>query len=144
MKRTILALMGLFALAFAGMAAAGVIDPALQLLGMSPDAMASGLMLANGPLAIPKQTITEQIAAFTAKLQAAQDKVTALVQKSIDDGRTLDEHEQEERATAAAEIKAINDHLAILKDHEALMVQRVVDTTAQAVPAPRPCASGKR
>lgn len=94
-------------------------------------AAAGALMLANAPLVIPKATIAEQISAFSAKLQAAQDKVNGLVQRSIDEGRTLDEHETEERAQAVAEIKSINDHLAILKDHEALMVQRATPVVSQ-------------
>lgn len=74
-------------------------------------------------------TLAEQIAQFEAKLKAAKDAAAAIVQKSLDEGRTLDEHETEQRTNHMAEVKALEDHLVVLRDHEKQMVGQ-----AKAVP----------
>ena len=80
---------------------------------------AGGLMMANAPLAI-----SEQIALFESKRIAAQDGATELVKKSVEEGRTLDEHETEQHAQFEAEIKAIDSHITLLRKHEAIMVSK--------------------
>lgn len=82
--------------------------------------------------------IAEQIKAFEAKRQAAQDGATAIVNKSVEEGRTLDERETEEHKQFAAEINAIDAHLKLLKAHEKL----IVTTQAAAVPRDAGTAAG--
>ena len=114
------------AMACAGAFAAGLADPFLQFVGLTPgDAMAGALMLANAPIAI-----AEQIKLFEAKRQAAQDSANSVLQKAVEEGRTLDEHETEQHKGFAAEVASIDAHLALLKDHEKLM-------TAKASSVPR-------
>lgn len=71
-----------------------------------------------------KTTIAEQIALFQAKRTAAQDAASEIVNKSIEEGRSLDEHETEQHTGLAAEIKAVDDHLKLLASHEELMLQK--------------------
>lgn len=70
----------------------------------------------------PPMSIAEKIAQFRAKLAAAQDAAAAIVTKSLDEGRTLDEHETEQRAGYMAEIKALTDHIKVLEEHEASQI----------------------
>lgn len=68
--------------------------------------------------------IAEQIKLFEAKRQAAHDSATAIVGKSIEEGRTLDERETEEHKQYATEIESIDEHLKLLKSHEQLMLSK--------------------
>lgn len=82
-----------------------------------------------------KQTISEQITAFQAKRQAAADRMDEIMSKAAEEGRTLDEHENEQYDEASTELKAIDSHITRLKQHEATMVARatpVVDENAGA------------
>jgi HK97 family phage major capsid protein len=74
-------------------------------------------------------TLAEQIAAFKAKRAAALDKKSALVQKSIDEGRTLDEREREEDTQLKSEIDSIDAHIKTLEDHEKLMLSKAAPVT---------------
>lgn len=76
--------------------------------------------------------IAEQIAAFRAKLAAALEKKAALVQKSMDEGRTLDEHERDENTQLAAEIKSIEEHIKTLEEHQAFMLSKATPVPAGA------------
>ena len=115
----------LFALAATAVAfATGAMDPFLALFGISPEHLGAAALLANGALAFDKKTIGEQIAAFETKLQAAQNEAQSIVGKSITEGRTLDEAENERHEAAVAEINAIEKHIKLLKSHEAAMVVR--------------------
>jgi HK97 family phage major capsid protein len=100
--------------------------------GIPLDAAAPLMLLANAPLVVDVKTVQEQIVQFVAKLAALKDKALAIVSKGITEGRTLDEHEGEEHAQAAAEIKSIEQHLVLLKEQEAIMVAKatpvMVDT----------------
>lgn len=69
-----------------------------------------------------KTTIQEQIALFKAKRVAAHDAATALVEKSIEEGRSLDEHETEQYEQHMAEISAVDKHVALLEKHEKAMI----------------------
>jgi HK97 family phage major capsid protein len=73
---------------------------------------------------VTSATIAEQIVAFTAKAQALREQATEIVGKSIAESRTLDEHEQESHANAAAELASVEKHLKLLKDQEAIMVAK--------------------
>lgn len=79
-----------------------------------------------------KTSIPEQIKLFEAKRKTAQDGAEAIVTKSVEEGRTLDEHETEQHKEFLAEIKAVDDHLALLAVHEKAMLEQstVVDPNA--------------
>lgn len=109
----------LAALFVSGVAFAGV-DPS-HLFAFDWQSAAAGLLLANGPLAI-----TEQIALFDTKRKAAQVNAEAIVQKSVDEGRTLTQEEAEQHAGFAAEVKAVDEHIKLLGDHQKLMLSKAV------------------
>lgn len=94
---------------------------------MSPDVLGGMLLLANAPMALP-----EQIANYEAKRQSLVDKATALIQKSVDEGRTLEESEAGEHAECKADIAAIDKHLVLLKDHQANVVSKATTVTPTA------------
>lgn len=101
--------------------------------GVDPALLGAGaLSLANAPLVIPKETIAEQITKFTAKRDEAQAKADGLLKKSVDEARTFDEREREEHAQLMSDIKSLDDHIAMLKQHEQLMVQRATPVVPQA------------
>lgn len=127
-----LAVLVMAALASVAAFATGVADPFLQLLGMHTDTAGALFMLANGAAVVDVKTIGEQIAAFTKKLGEMKDKSLEIVSKGIAEVRTLDEHEAEEHAQVAAEIKSIETHITLLKQQEAIMVSRAtpVEVTA--------------
>jgi HK97 family phage major capsid protein/HK97 family phage prohead protease len=78
----------------------------------------------------------EQIVAFEAKKQVALDKANAIVTKTTEEGRTRSEVETEEYNGAAAEVKAIDDHLTMLRSHEKLMLSKATPVTpASGAPA---------
>lgn len=64
------------------------------------------------------KTIKEQIEAFDAKRAALVARNEELMQKSGEDGRTLDGAEADEYDGIAAELKTIDAHLTRLRDHE--------------------------
>jgi HK97 family phage major capsid protein len=70
------------------------------------------------------KTVSEQIQAFEAKLQTLEDTALAVVQKSIDEARTLEASEEEQRLNAITEAKTVRTHLAVLKSTEQLMISR--------------------
>lgn len=101
-------------------ATAGVID--LQhLLALDWNGIATGgaLLLANGPLAIP-----DQIKKFEARREEAQRTAEAIMQKAVEEGRTLDEHETEQHEAALADVKAVDAHIDRLNAHQATMAAK--------------------
>lgn len=76
-----------------------------------------------------KKSISDQIAEFTTRRAAAQDRATEIVNKTMEEGRTRDEAEKEAHAAALAEVKEIDEHVAMLKEHEKAML-----ANAKAVP----------
>jgi len=133
MQRTTrnLAIFAMTALASVAAFATGMADPLLQLLGMQADTVGTLFMLANGVVAVPAKTISDQIAAFQAKRLAAQTEADTLVSKSIEDGRTLDEHETEQHKGFAAEVAAIDAHITLLRAHETLMLSKAAPITTE-------------
>lgn len=130
MKRTRnLVIFVMAALASVAAFATGVADPFLQLLGLPTDTAGALFMLANGAVAVPGKTISDQISAFQAKRLAAQTEAEALIGKSIEEGRTLDEHETEQHKGFAAEVAAIDSHIALLRGHEQLMLSKATPVT---------------
>ncbi|WP_234838106.1 phage major capsid protein [Sinorhizobium medicae] len=61
------------------------------------------------------KTIAEQIAALEASRQAKSARMAEVMQKSIDEGRSTDEAEQEEFDTLASEVEAIDGDLKRLR-----------------------------
>lgn len=78
------------------------------------------------------KTIAEQLSAFEQKKTALQQRANDIVSKSLAEERTLDEAEQEEHATVATEVAAIDKHLAMLKQHEQIMVNSATPVAADA------------
>lgn len=78
-----------------------------------------------------KTTITEQIALFEAKRLAAQNVMQGIVEKTTEEGRTRDEHEAEQYAQAEAEVKAVDEHIAMLRKHETLMLTKATAVTTE-------------
>jgi HK97 family phage major capsid protein len=70
-------------------------------------------------------TIAERLAEFQAKRQQLLEKKEAIVNKAVvEEGRTLDENEAEENAQLEADIKSVDDTVATLKAHEAIMMAK--------------------
>lgn len=68
-------------------------------------------------------TIAERLAEFQAKRQQLLEKKQAIVNKAVvEEGRTLDEKETEENAQLEADIKSVDETIAVLKSHEAIAV----------------------
>lgn len=76
------------------------------------------------------RTVAEQIASFEAKRAADVARMEAIMAKSAEEGRTLDETENEEYEGLQAEVNAVDAHLTKLKAH-----QKLVETKAAPVPA---------
>lgn len=81
---------------------------------------------ATGSTTKPKgntvKTLREHIAALEAKRAANVARMAEVTQKSIDEGRSMDESEGQEHDGLAAEIKSIDTDLVRLKAQEALAV----------------------
>lgn len=81
-------------------------------------------------------SIAEKIAQFRARLKAAQDAAAAIVNKSLEEGRTLDEHETEQRLGHMSEVKALTDHIKVLEEHEAAQLAQAKSIDAGTGAAP--------
>lgn len=112
------------ALASVAAIVSGMADPVLHLVGLHPDVSGSLFLLANAALGVPAKTVGDQIVAFEAKRNVAKTAADEIVAKSIEESRTLDEHEAELHAQHAAEISSIDKHIVLLRGHEALMLSK--------------------
>jgi HK97 family phage major capsid protein/HK97 family phage prohead protease len=74
------------------------------------------------------KTYQEQIAAFEQRKQELNDQVKGIMQKSADEGRTLDATEAEAHDQAIAEVASVTKHIERLKAAESMAV-----TTAKPV-----------
>lgn len=83
----------------------------------SPGASGSVVFVARKGAPAMK-TITEQIAAFEAKRAASDARMSEIMTKSAEEGRTLNEDEKEEHDTLAAEVKDVDEHLVRLRAQE--------------------------
>lgn len=91
------------------------------------------------------KTIAEQIRDLEATRAAKAARMTEVVQKSLDEGRSTDEAEQEEFDSLDAEIKQIDGDLVRLKRLESLAVQKGRTIEAPAAGAsPAKAASDQR
>lgn len=105
----------------------------LSLADVAGAAGAAGAAVGAGAAAgITAKTIAEQIAAFTAKLTSLREKAAEILGKSIEEGRTLDDRETEEHGNVSGEIQAVEKHIALLRDHEKLLVAKAQIITPEA------------
>ncbi len=72
------------------------------------------------------KTIAEQISSFEAKRAANVERMNAIMAKAADDGRTLDETETQDYETVKSEVKAVDEHLVRLREHETAVVAKAV------------------
>lgn len=86
---------------------------------------ASGSM--NGQKAM--KTIAEQIAACEAKRAASTARMTEIMTKAGDEGRTLNEAESQEYDGLQSEVKSIDEHLVRLRVHEKQVVATATPIT---------------
>ncbi len=89
------------------------------------------------------KTIAEQITSFEAKRATSADRMTAIMSKSADEGRTLDEMETEEYDSLETEVRAVDAHIVRLKAHEAATISKATPIT-KAVAADPGAASAAR
>lgn len=86
---------------------------------------------------MPKQTVAEQILAFETKRQALVGRMTDIMEKSTEDGSTLDATQSQEYDALEGEVKAVDEHIARLKRHEAAIVSKAVAVTVGKVDDPQ-------
>lgn len=98
----------------------------LSLADVAGTAAAAGAAgaAAGAAAGITAKTIGEQIAAFSAKLTQLREKAAEIIGKSIEEGRTLDDHETEEHGQVAAEISSVEKHLGLLREHEKVVIAK--------------------
>lgn len=77
-----------------------------------------------------KVRISEQISQFEAKSVAAQTRMTEIMDKAAEEGRSLDETEKTEYDGLKAEVKEVSEHIGRLKDHEQIAIQRATSVTS--------------
>lgn len=119
------ALLAVLALA-CGAAAAGY--PVMHLV--PPDILAALGALGGMPFMLGEtRTVGEQIVAFDAKRKANIDQMEAIMAKAAEDGRTLEEAEEQEYDGLKADLAAVEKHLSRLKDHEKAMVLKATPAT---------------
>jgi HK97 family phage major capsid protein len=103
---------------------------------LSPDMLAALGAVGGGFFIGDTQSIAGQISSFEAKRAASMDRATAIMAKAAEDGRTLDAAETQEYDTLTAEVKAVDEHIVRLKQHEIQMVARAKPVTAEAGASP--------
>lgn len=83
---------------------------------------ALGKTVSINPQGQTKMSFAEQIKGFKARKIALQDTVKSLLQKSADEGRTLDAEEAAKHDEAVEEITQVEKHLARLESAEAMAI----------------------
>lgn len=78
------------------------------------------------------KTIQEQIASFEAKRHASAERMSAIMAKSAEEGRTLSEDEVSEYDSLNSEVKAVDEHLVRLRAHERSVVSKAAPITPEA------------
>lgn len=78
------------------------------------------------PKGKPMSTYQEQTTAYEAKRAATAAQFSDVLKKAMDEGRTLDETEKQKHDELKGELKAIDEHLVILKDAESLNITKAV------------------
>lgn len=88
-------------------------------------------------------TVAEQITQFEAKRAANMGRMEQIMSKATEEGRSLDQAEEQEYDTLKLEVEAVDKHIARLKDHEKLQVAAATPVT-RAVGADPDAASAAR
>lgn len=73
-----------------------------------------------------KMNISEQIKSFENKRAANAERMNAIMSKSAEEARTLDDAEELEYSDLATNIKQVDDHLVRLRGHEAAVLAKAV------------------
>ena len=81
---------------------------------------------------VSKKSLSEHIQDLVNKRAAIEAQRLEIVQKTADEGRTMDEKERESYDTLAADIKAIDDDLVRLKDFEKSQLEVSTAVTTEA------------
>lgn len=84
------------------------------------------------------KTVAEQIAEWEAKRAARAARMEAIMTKSAEEGRTLEQAEEDEHDTLTAEVKSIDNHLVRLAD-----MQKTIGRTVKAVDGGDPDAGAR-
>lgn len=92
----------------------------------------SGFFSARNKGATPVKTIAEQIASYEAKRAADDARMTDIMTKAADEGRTLDETETEEYDGLEADVKSVDSHLVRLKQLQQTQLAKAKPVTAEA------------
>jgi HK97 family phage major capsid protein/HK97 family phage prohead protease len=79
------------------------------------------------------KTIQDQIAGFESKRASLSARMTEIMNKSGEDGRTLDSTETQEYDGLASEVKTIDEHLVRLRAHEKQIVAVATPITESTV-----------
>lgn len=82
------------------------------------------------------KTIAEQIQGFEAKRQASAARMTEIMNKAGEEGRTLDDAETQEYDGLKAEVSQVDEHLVRLRAHEKEIVARAVPVTEKTAGTP--------
>lgn len=93
---------------------------------------------------IMKKTIAEQIAAYEATRQAKSARMTEIMDASGETGSTLDESQSQEYDGLKAELKAVDDHLVRLREHEKTNIATAVEVKGSNSEAASQSRSGVR
>ena len=83
-----------------------------------------------------KMTTAEQIASWEAKRAASAERMGAIMEKSCEEGRALDDEEKEEYENLNAEVKACDEHIVRLKDYEKIVASKATPVEAKKVTDP--------
>ena len=83
------------------------------------------------------KTTAERIAEYQAKRAANAGRMQSIMEKSNEDGSTLDESQREEYDTLTQEIKGIDEHLTRLKQLEQVMIGTATPVEAKTVDSPQ-------
>jgi HK97 family phage major capsid protein/HK97 family phage prohead protease len=78
------------------------------------------------------KTIAERIADFKAKQAENLAKATEIVNKSVESGQTLDAEQKQLMQTLKDENAAIDEHIAMLEDHQKMLVKTATAVTGDA------------
>jgi HK97 family phage major capsid protein/HK97 family phage prohead protease len=89
------------------------------------------------------KTIQEQIASFEAKRQASAARMTEIMTKSGDEGRTLDEAETQEYDGLQSEVKTVDEHLVRLRAHEKQIIATATPITEKNVATPQAASAAR-
>lgn len=92
----------------------GVTRSVVKLSGVSGEDSNSIIRAREGK----QMKVSEQIAAFEAKRAASASRMEEIMTKAAEEGRTLDEQEQEDYDTLSAEVEGVDKHLVRLHQLE--------------------------